>query len=241
MKSRIFIEIGYTNFKIKNNNKIILINNCKFFKSLKSIIKFYINQKYEIYILNNNLRMTKKLLKLKTKFNLFLFDKFLYTNTFNIPSFFQIGELGEDLIFLLDYLMNSSEKNIILLSSGTTIVSIIKKNNIIDSIMINLGIENQINTINKKLNWSIQNQFTNKYIFNSTNNAVNLGIFTLINGIIKQIQFQNQDKNFKFIFCGNGFDSKWKKFLLKTYHPIIFDNNLVLNLFIDWVNNNLKT
>lgn len=241
MEQKIYIEIGYTNFKIKKNNEITIVNNHQHFKQLKLIIKFYTSRKYKIYILNNNLNVSKKIDKWKRKFNFFLFDKYLYANTFNIPNYFQINQIGEDLIFLLNYLMNLTEKNIILMSAGTALVSIVKRNNKINSISINLGIENQVDAINKKLNWTIKNEFTNRYNLNSTNNAVNLGIFNCINGIIKQIQSQNPQTFYNFIFCGNGFDLKWSNFLLKTYKPLVLDNNFVLNLFSEWVNNNLKT
>ena len=241
MKSNIYIEIGYTNFKIKINNNISVIRNEYPYKSLKQTLFNLSKLGNDIYILNNNLQVLPKLLKWQKKLNFFLFDKYEHSNKMQIPSSLKLEQTGEDIIFLLDYLLKLPSKNVILMSAGSALVTIIKKDNKINSVAINLGIENQIITINEKLHWSIKNRFVTEFDLTKPDSAVNLGIFNCVNGTIKQIQNTHKNINYQLVFCGNGFDINWTKYLLKTYKPLKLDNNLVLNLFSEWVKHNLET
>lgn len=240
MKSKIYIEIGYTNFKTKINNNISVTRNEYPYKLLKQTLFNLSKLGNDIYILNNNLQMLPKLLKWQKKLHFFLFDKYKHSNNMKISNLFKLEQMGEDIIFLLDYLLKSSLKNVILMSAGTALVTIIKKDNKINSVAINLGIENQIIAINKKLHWSIKNQFVSEFNLTNPDSAVNLGVFNCVNGTIQQIQNTHKNINYQLVFCGNGFDVNWAKYLLKTYKPLKLDNNLVLNLFSEWVKHNLE-
>lgn len=238
MKTKVYLEIGYSNIKsITNTSKNIDI--CIANKTnLKKILDYYLKQKNDIFVLSNNEQLNKLFLQFKKYKNIFLFNIKNYQSQFLIPKKFNLNELGNDLIFLIHYLQSLPHENIILVSNGSCIVTIIKKDGNIDSISINSGI-----FANKKILENYYNLKSN-FIFydksaSNTNDSICLGYYLMINGIINESSKFINSVDLNYVFCGNGFDTKYKNYLLSKYNPINIDNNLVLKLFEQWCLNNL--
>lgn len=228
-KEILFIEIGNTNIKVVENssNEIGILPSSK--KNLLKILK----SSQQKYVLNSNNKLASFLNKYHLKNKLWLFKINTYLDDFNFFQNIKPTEVGNDLLFLSLYLKNNVHSDGIVISHGTCLTSISKKNGQIVSISIGLG----FNLTNIILNERFGFQYHQDLAFqfgDTTNHAINLHEIFVIKGIIETNK-QWLSHNFPIVLTGNGFNEDWKNYLSKDYQNINFSPNLTLLSFRDWI------
>lgn len=231
---KIFIDVGYTNFKVtKEDDNIDIIN----VKKLEQFFNDFDFDNNQLFVLNNNVNY-ELMFKKNSNRNLFVFDATKYPDQFYLPNNFAKTEIGNDIWFMIYYLNTLSSTDAILVSSGSCLVSVVKKNSMVHSVTINLGIDKSYSCLNEQFNFSCEPKFFCGPATN-TPESIKLGTYNLVNGLVLVNKENFHLSNPQIIFCGNGFNLEWKTNLQKKYSNFIFDNNLVLHVFRKWCLDNL--
>lgn len=232
---KFFIDIGNTNFKICDENDLVKIFSVNEFDNFLKSFNF---KEHQLYVLNNNLKCDE-ILKEFLNDHLFIFDIKKYQEQFVVSKKFHQNEIGNDLWFLIYYLNKISCDDVIMISSGSCLVSIVKKQNQICSISINLGISNTNLTLRDKFNLQTS-QRINDESGTATDLCISLGNYCLINGVIQTNTEIFSLHNPQIVVCGNDWDDNCTKKIIEKYPTTILKNNLVLSTFKNWcLDNNL--
>lgn len=231
---KVFLEIGYTNLKFVNDNseEITLLS------SSTSNLEHFLNRfdfiNNKLYVLNNNSKLISLLNSFKSQNNYFLFDHNINHLDLKINPDINYDELGDDLRFLIYYLNQIENKDVVLMSDGSCLVTIVKQDHLINSISINLGLSTSLEVINSKFGLTTNRVFFNQYGTN-TNDALALGEYLMFKGILMSTLENFHIKDSLVILCGNGFNEEWiNNFKGTTKLKINYCPNLVLKTFRKW-------
>lgn len=231
---KVFLEIGYTNFKFVNDNseEIILLPSST--NDLEHFLNHFDFTNDKLYILSNNTQLVNLLSSFKHINNYFLFDHNINHLNLKINPDIDYDELGDDLRFLIYYLNQIENKDIVLMSDGSCLVTIVKQDHLINSISINLGLSTSLEVINNKFGLETNRVFFNQYGTN-TNNALALGEYLMFKGILMSTLENFRIKDSLIVLCGNGFNKEWiNSFKDTTKLKIEYYPNLVLKTFRKW-------
>lgn len=231
---KVFLEIGYTNLKVAtdNNNEITLLS------SSTSNLEHFLNRfdfiNNKLYVLNNNSKLISLLDSFKSYNNYFLFDHNINHLNLKINPDINYDELGDDLRFLIYYLNQIENKDVVLMSDGSCLVTIVKQDHLVNSISINLGLSTSLEVINNKFGLATNRVFFNQYGTN-TNNALALGEYLMFKGILMSTLENFHITDSLIVLCGNGFNKEWiNSFKNTTKLKIEYYPNLVLKTFRKW-------
>lgn len=168
-----------------------------------------------------------------------MFDHKINNLNLKISSDINTNELGDDLRFLIYYLGQQKQKNIILMSNGSCLVTIVKKDDLVQSISINLGTSTSLNVMKNTYQLDTNKLFFNGYGTN-TNDALALGEYLMLKGILMTTLENFHIRKSSIILCGNGYDENWlNNFKTTTKLKFQYQPNLVLKTFRTWCLNNL--
>lgn len=231
---KVFLEIGYTNFKVitDNNEEIILSSSSTY--NLERFLNYFDFVNDRLYILNNNINLVGLLNSFKHLNNYFLFDCKVNHLNLKISPNINYDELGDDLRFLIYYLSQIKNKDAVLMSNGSCLVTMVKQDHLVNSISINLGLSTSLEVINSKFGLTTNRVFFNQYGTN-TNDALALGEYLMFKGILMSTLENFHIKDSLVILCGNGFNEEWiNNFKGTTKLKINYCPNLVLKTFRKW-------
>lgn len=223
----LYLDIGNTNIKYCfDDDKIYTVDSNLY--ELSYIFDKYLHN-HNIYLINVNFELNK-FIKENTNKNLFIFDKEKYHNEFNLQKKFDYKEIGDDIYFMINFLIESNLSNYLLVSYGTYTVYLIIKNNLIESIQIELG--------NDAINKFLANKFDLEFFKlkpnlvngNNTINAINSATYFRTIGTIEEIKKYYKFSNNEIIFCGNGISNT----ITNNFQDCNVINNLVLLSFKKW-------
>ena len=174
------IDIGHTNIKILNNQKIITIS----LDDLKKFKKFLLKQKKQIFFIGSvNLGLNKFLFSFldQHKFKYRFLSNSDFESEVKIDKTINFNEIGLDILSSVYYL---NDKNYLLVNNGTAMV-IIKYSNKLDSVIIGPNISFGFEQLKNKT--SLVNKYSYyPYLGNDTNKSLNgfISLF-LVNPIIE--------------------------------------------------------
>lgn len=223
----LYLDIGNTNIKYCFDDEKIIIAKSNIFELSKIFNNYLVT--HNIYLINVNYELNE-FIKQNTSKNLFVFDKKEYYKEFNIPSKFNYKEIGHDIYFMINYLNELNSKNSLLISYGTYNVYIIKKNNIIESIQIELGNSIINNFLANKFNLDTTQLIPNLMDVRNTLDSINSSSYFRIIGTIEFIKKYYELNDSEIIFCGNNID----KIINNNFCDSQIFHNLVLISFKKW-------
>ncbi|MDE5599817.1 MAG: hypothetical protein K2I49_02670, partial [Ureaplasma sp.] len=187
INKNVFIDVGYTNIKILDDNEIIIHPVKKCIKLIKNISK-----KSYCFIACNNQKYLKNILKIKNSYLITWND---FVNDIKIGDEFKIEELGIDLILYCYWLKQNKINDAIVLSSGTCSVLMVIKNSELISVQISSGFELELNSIEKIIK-GINKKFSETFHHFNTEKAIYISYINKIKGMIEiNKQNFNIDKN----------------------------------------------
>lgn len=231
---KVFLEIGYTNskFYLDNSEELTVVANSSF--DLEDYLHHFDFVNNKLYVLNNNNKLNSLLMSFKNQTNYFLFDHYVHHLALKINPNINQDELGDDLRFLIYYLGEHNAQDIALMSDGSCLVTIVKQDDVINSVSINLGLKTSLDVIHRNYGLTTNRMFFNSYGTN-TNDALALGEYLMFKGVLTTTLENFNLKECLIILCGNGFNENWiNQFQDTTKLKLNYIPDLVIRTFRAW-------